>query len=308
MATHGCIHDGWLVLKPVNREKVDEGYFYHLLGSDAVYAKFSSRAAGSTVKNLNTDIVSSIEIPLPPLDEQRRIAAILDKADALRRKRKRTLELLDGLTQSRFSAEFSGENVAMPLGDVLKHIDSGWSPTCLDRAAREDEAGALKLSAITQGHFEASENKAFPPAVTPRSHDEVMQGDVLFCRKNTRELVGSSAYVWETPPRLHISDLIFRLVPKLTVVDPIYLQAAVSSEGVRRKISALSAGSAGSMPNISKSKLREVSIPMPDVGRQRRFGEFARITNTHRRQQAASLSALDVLFASLQHRAFAGQL
>jgi type I restriction enzyme S subunit len=92
MATSGCVHDGWLVLKPKDKGKVHPDYFYHMLGSDSMYQTFACRAGGSTVKNLNSEIVASVEIKLPPLEDQRRIAAILDKADALRRKRKRALD------------------------------------------------------------------------------------------------------------------------------------------------------------------------------------------------------------------------
>lgn len=286
--------------------KLDSKFLYHWLKSKTGYLQ--SLGNGATFKELSKAIVERIEIPLPPLDEQRRIAAILDKADALRRKRKRALALLDGLTQSRYIAEFSSENRVLPLGEILEGIDSGWSPTCLDRAAIDGEAGVLKLSAVTQGSFKATENKAFPPGIAAKARDEVLRGDILFCRKNTKDLVGASTYVWETPPRLFISDLIFRLVPNPKMVDSIYLQAAVSAAEVRREISALSAGSAGSMPNISKAKLREVSIPMPDIEYQISFSEFIKATNIHRQQQVAGFVALEKFFSSLQHRAFTGQL
>ena len=66
MRTEGCIHDGWLVLSPRNG-KVDADFFYHLLGSKAIYAEFERRAAGATVKNLNIDLVRGVSVPLPPL-------------------------------------------------------------------------------------------------------------------------------------------------------------------------------------------------------------------------------------------------
>lgn len=94
MKTEGCIHDGWLHLK--KRDKaIDEDYFYYLLGSEATYSKFERLAAGATVKNLNIDLVSSVQVPVPPLLEQRRIATILDKADGLRRKRQEAIRLAD---------------------------------------------------------------------------------------------------------------------------------------------------------------------------------------------------------------------
>ncbi|MCU0693190.1 MAG: restriction endonuclease subunit S [Polyangiaceae bacterium] len=85
--TTGCIHDSWLVLSPQS-DDVNQDYFYHLLGSPLVYAEFERLAAGAVVKNLNSDLVRGVKVPLPPLREQGRIADILDKADAIRRKRK----------------------------------------------------------------------------------------------------------------------------------------------------------------------------------------------------------------------------
>ncbi len=82
MKTTGCIHDGWLVLS-ADKSKVHTDYFYHLLGSDFMYRKFTGLAAGAVVKNLNTDLVKSVTVPLPPINEQRRISSILDKANEL---------------------------------------------------------------------------------------------------------------------------------------------------------------------------------------------------------------------------------
>jgi len=85
MKTTGCIHDGWLVLSG-DKQKVNQDYFYYLLGSEVLHQKFSKLAAGAVVKNLNIDLVKGVEIPLPPLAEQKKIAAILDAADQLRQK------------------------------------------------------------------------------------------------------------------------------------------------------------------------------------------------------------------------------
>ena len=77
MKTTGAIHDGWLVL----REKlkgIDKDFFYYLLGSPVVLEQFDQLAAGSTVRNLNTKLVSSVEVPFPSLLEQKRIVKILD--------------------------------------------------------------------------------------------------------------------------------------------------------------------------------------------------------------------------------------
>lgn len=77
MKTTGCIHDGWLVL---HQPQVDPDYLYYVLSSDLVFSQFDGLAAGSTVRNLNIGLAKSVDIPYPPLPEQQRIVAILDKA------------------------------------------------------------------------------------------------------------------------------------------------------------------------------------------------------------------------------------
>lgn len=122
MKTTGCIHDGWLVLS-ADKTKVDTDYFYHLLGSDFMYRKFTGLAAGAVVKNLNTELVKSVSVPLPPLAEQRRIASILDQADELRQKRQQAIEKLDQLLQATFIDMF-GDPVSNPKGWDLVNLES----------------------------------------------------------------------------------------------------------------------------------------------------------------------------------------
>lgn len=111
--SRGAIHDGWLLL----REKLtlDKEYFYYLFSSNFMYSFLSSQASGTTVKNLNIDKLKNIEIPLPPLKEQGRIAGILDlafeKIDTSVELLKANLANLDELAQSVLDRAFN------PLGD-----------------------------------------------------------------------------------------------------------------------------------------------------------------------------------------------
>ncbi|TRU33197.1 MAG: restriction endonuclease subunit S [Microcystis aeruginosa Ma_MB_F_20061100_S20] len=79
MKISGCIHDGWLVLKDKSG-LFDQDYLYYFLNSQAAYKQFDNLAAGSTVRNLNTQLVKNVIIPIPPIEEQKRIVEILDKA------------------------------------------------------------------------------------------------------------------------------------------------------------------------------------------------------------------------------------
>lgn len=78
----GCIHDGWLAISDFS-ESFESSFLYHLLRSDSIQAEFARRAGSGTVQNLNADIVKGIAVPVPPLDEQKRIASILDSFDVL---------------------------------------------------------------------------------------------------------------------------------------------------------------------------------------------------------------------------------
>jgi type I restriction enzyme S subunit len=78
----GCIHDGWLAISDFSKTYVPD-FLYHLLRSAPVQAEFARRAGAGTVQNLNADIVKSVLVPIPPLEEQARIVAILDKFDTL---------------------------------------------------------------------------------------------------------------------------------------------------------------------------------------------------------------------------------
>ncbi|MCV9962702.1 restriction endonuclease subunit S [Pararhizobium sp. BT-229] len=265
--------------------------------------------------SITRDQVSNLEFPLPPLDEQKRIAAILDKADQLRQKRRQAIALLDSLTQSIF-LEMFGDPVSNPrawpefaLGEVLAEIESGWSPSCLDRQATPSEWGVLKLSAVTSGQFVETEQKALPQELEARPRIEVRQGDVLFTRKNTYDLVAACALVKGVRPKLMLSDLIFRLVIRDNrTLLPTYLWACLSNPRLRSQIQLLAGGAAGSMPNISKEKLRGFRIPVPKIEIQRVFADRANKAFVGQAHLGAHNQQIDTLFASLQHRAFSGQL
>jgi type I restriction enzyme S subunit len=289
-------------------KKADVRFLWYQLNDEARWPR-----RGVAQPFIRPSDVKAHKVFLPPLDEQRRIAAILDKADVVRGKRKYAVQLLDRLTHSIFLEMFGEPTQATadkinPLGDLVTEIGSGWSPTCLDRPAASDEPGVLKLSAITGVEFAARENKALPSDLRPKPGTEVAGGDILFCRKNTKELVGSSVYVWETRPQLYMSDLIFRLIPDRRKINPLFLQTQISLPSQRRRISEMSGGAAGSMPNVSKSRLRDLEIFLPQMEAQIEFDRVIRSARTVRLASLSIINKADSLFYSLQRRAFSGEL
>ncbi|NJL64977.1 MAG: restriction endonuclease subunit S, partial [Methylacidiphilales bacterium] len=264
-------------------------------------------------RKFSKGIMEKFQIPLPPLEEQRRIAAILDRADAVRRKRKEAIALTEELLRSQFLDMF-GNPVTNPkgwevieLGNLITDIESGWSPKCDSREAEIDEWGILKLGAVTWGYFNPSENKALLPDTVPRPELEVKSGDLLFSRKNTYELVGASAFVHQTRSKLLLPDLIFRLCLKNTI-NPVYLWQVLSQKAMRVEISKLASGSAGSMPNISKARLRTLNLPIPPLNMQLKYHQIVNLFWKQQNHQKDFLQSSENLFNSLLQSAFRGEL
>ena len=305
-----------LVIK--NSAEFDASYLFHVLCLMDM-KRLSTKTTG--LDAISFAALSGVEVPIPhrngkpDIEVQKRIATILDKADAIRRRRREALRLTDDFLRSLF-LEMFGDPVTNPKGwervpfkDLLVSIDSGWSPLCLDRPAQGDEWGVLKLGAVTRCEYNANENKALPPSVTPDPSIEVKPGDLLFTRKNTYELVAASALVWETPPRLLMSDLIFRLrLHHDARMDSCFLHHLLTCPSKRWEIQGLASGAAASMPNISKARLGSVLIETPPIELQK---EFTRQVVTMRRlktSQRSSSQEAEQLFSSLQQRAFRGEL
>lgn len=296
-----------------NPALLDAKFLFHWLRANREYLE--SLGNGATFKEVSKATVARIEISLPDVSEQRRIAAILDQADALRAKRREALAQLDSLKQSIF-IEMFGDPVANPKGwprvrfaSLLENIDSGWSPVCIDRPAHGDEWGVLKLGAVTSCVYKDSENKALPDDVKFDSKIEVKPGDLLFSRKNTYNLVAACALVDSTRERLMLSDLIFRFrLNSDAKVEKQYLHSLLIYPTKRSEVQKLAGGSSGSMPNISKGRLLELDIELPPVSLQQIYSTHIQSIEALQAVHRTSLAELDTLFASIQHRAFRGEL
>ncbi|MDE1671264.1 restriction endonuclease subunit S [Nocardia gipuzkoensis] len=290
---------------------IDTKFLYHYMRSIDLYPLASS----TTVPSIRKSTLEQLPIPLPDFSIQRQIVEVLDRADVLREKRRKSIALLDDLAQSIFLDMF-GDPVANPrgwhvssLGDLLIAIESGRSPKCMDHRVVGDQWGVLKLSSVTTCEYIPSENKALPPGYPPDQSCEVKPGDVLFTRKNTPELVAACAYVRETPPNLMIPDLIFRFrfLPSAPV-EPQYIQRLLTNRRKRSKVQELAGGSAASMSNISKARLLELPIEVPPIELQKEFIQRIDRIDSMKGQQSVQLAELDTLFASIQSRAFRGEL
>jgi type I restriction enzyme S subunit len=292
-------------------------YLLYALRTPEVRKHLERHATGTSgsMRNISQDNIRATKIPLPPLSEQHRITGILDKADAIRLKREEGIRLTEELLRSTF-LEMFGDPIAnergwprKPLLEILDNIDSGWSPKCHDRRAEEGEWAVLKLGAVTYCKYQPEENKALPESEHSQPDLEVKAGDLLMTRKNTYDLVAACAFVFETPPRLMLPDLIFRLrIKEKAPLRTEYLWGLLTHPGKRRGIQSLAGGTAGSMPNISKAKLLSYLIELPPKPLQDKFAEFMHSHHRMMNRRRGLVAEQDGLFAALVQRAFRGEL
>lgn len=295
-----------------NSKKVSASYLYHFLISPS-FRNWTKVSSGANIKNIRISELAEFEIRLPSLAEQHHAADILDKANAMRRKRQQAILLADEFLQSIFLNMF-GDPVANPkdwsiveLGSVLETIESGTSPKCDSRQPEVGEWGVLKLGAVTYCKYNPAESKAMFLGDTPNKKDEVHAGDLLFTRKNTYDLVGASAIVESTPPNLLMPDLIFRLQTK-KLINKYYLWALLTNPGMRARVQSLASGAAGSMPNISKQSLKGLKIPLPPIDLQYTYQDIHMKTGSIKRKFEMASAHFLSLSNALSYKAFSGEL
>ena len=162
----------------------------------------------------------------------------------------------------------------LKLGDLIEQLDSGVSVNGTDRPATDNEPGVLKISAVTSGVFDPSQNKAIRADEVHRARVSPRADRIIVSRSNTVELVGASAYVESDHPTLFLPDKLWQLEPRGTeIVHMRWLANWLGAAATRTKISALASGSSGSMKNIAKEHLLELEIRVPPIEEQWRVAQ-----------------------------------
>jgi type I restriction enzyme S subunit len=297
------------VIRP--NDKVDAGYLAQFFKTPSYRRTISSLAAGANINNLKSEHLDDLLLPLPPLPEQRRIAAILEQANALRAKRREALAQLDSLTQSIFIEMFGDYRTAgvpWPTQTIESIADD--MTIGLVRSAAEFgpdfEVPYVRMNAI--GHRgEFLPNLVMRTEVSAGEFErfELRPGDLLFNTRNSRELVGKTALFRESGRYVYNNNLMrirFR-----HGVHPEYMAAAFQTRYIQQELETRKAGTT-SVFAIYARELKTVPVPVPPFHRQETFATRIQAVESLKTTHRTALAELDALFASLQHRAFSGGL
>lgn len=264
---------------------------------------------GGSLTRAQPKAVAEYPVPVIERQEQDVITEILNKIYNIIDARRREINILDDLIKARF-VEMFGDPVFNPrkwdtyrLEECLERIDNGKSFVCSEKPREGRFPAVLKLSAATYGDYRPAENKALLDESQFVESAEVHTGDLLFTRKNTPELVGMAAYVQETPEKLMMPDLIFRLVTNERM-NPIFLWQLINCKEFRPVIQGISGGSAKSMSNISKERLGKISVICPPRQIQDQLVPFVAQVDKSKVAVQKSLDETQLLFNSLMQKYF----
>jgi type I restriction enzyme S subunit len=287
-------------------------YVFHCLQSKINH--FLSRAAGGAQPNISQGIIKETKIPLPPLDEQRRIAMILDKADALRRKRKCAIELLDGLVQSVFLEMFghsAKDRTHFKLAQLTECCTSSDNIRCGPFGTQLYQSDFQHSGVPLWGIKHVNAQFNFPTVeflsttkAKELSNYDLLPGDLVMTRKGT---IGNVAvYPSDAPNGVMHSDLL-RVRLNKEIVLPQFMAAQLRFDpAIKHQISLISGGAI--MAGINVGKLKSIRVLVPPIELQKEFVAVITQAKCLGTTQLRDLDLQEAIFCSLQSRAFSGRL
>jgi type I restriction enzyme S subunit len=291
------------ILRPKDA-RLDAYFLYRWFTSPHVQERVRRLSRQTTnIANLDVQRMLKMVLDVPPLHEQRRIAAILDQADELRAKRRRTLALLDESKAALFDELFV--NRTWPLGRVRELLASS-SYGSAKKAGPSGRLPMLRMGNISyEGRLDTTDLKYVDLAENEVEKYTVQRGDVLFNRTNSRERVGKTA-MFDLDADMAYAGYLIRLRVKPDH-RPEYLAAFMNTARTKSVLRSMAKSIVG-MANINAKEVGNMKVPIPSLEAQDDFVDRARSINHARALAEAHLAHLDELFSSLQHRAFTGKL
>lgn len=287
-------------------------------------------ARGTTRVRITRKNLGEMPIPLPPLTEQQRIVdrieSLFAKLDEAKQKAQEALDSFETRKAAILHKAFTGELTAqwrkehgvgmkswdrLQWGNFIVSIEAGKNWNAEGRPPRDDEFGVVKVSAVTWGEFNEAESKTCMVEEQWNENVQIHEGDFLFSRANTLQLVGNCVIVKFISRRLMLSDKILRLKFDKCVI-PEYVLHFTRSDLYRNQIEQLASGNQDGMRNVSQKNMKLVEFPIPKLEEQK---EIVRILNDllTKEQQAKEsaegvLEQIDLIKKAILARAFRGEL
>lgn len=268
---------------------------YLYLFFESQKSRFIKDAVGGAQPNISAGYLRKIEIPLPPLDEQRKIAAVLDKVSDLIAKRRQQLDKLDEMVKARFVEMFGegySESTLLSLCNIIDY--RGKTPQKVDSGLPFITAKNIRM------HRMVLEPKEY---ISKETYNKVMvrgfpkEGDVVF---TTEAPLGNVCRIPHFDTEFYIGQRIVTL--QTTVLHPAYLEYALDTEAFKKKVAEKSSGS--TVTGIRVRLLEQLTIPVPPLKLQNQFAAFVEQTEKTKTTISRSLEKLETLKKALMQEYF----
>lgn len=280
---------------------IDKNYIYHLFSNYNWEQNTNKAVKGIT---LNKATLSKIKIPLPPLEEQHKIASILDTVSEALKLRKQQLNELNLLVKSKFIDMF-GDPIKNPknlklgiIRDICSEVKYGTSKP----ATNGGKYPYLRMNNITyDGHLDLSNLKYIDISESEVEKYLVKNGDVLFNRTNSKELVGKTCVFNLNKPMI-IAGYLIRIRVNSNVL-PIYLSCVLNSDYGKTTLLGMCKSIIG-QANINAQELQNIKILIPPIELQNKFASFVQHVDELKSEVQKSIDQLQTLFDSLMQQYF----
>jgi type I restriction enzyme S subunit len=303
---------GFVSVLRADPEQVEPRYLYRWFASDPVQAKLRSFGRQTTnISNLDLERCLAMQLPLPPLSEQRRIAAILDQADALRAKRRQTLTQLDEMARALF-ADVIGDPGTNPKGwsgtqlGALCHVRGGKRlPKGAPYAPGPTQHPYIRVSDLSDGAIN-EENLVFltPEVQRQIARYTVAAGEIVISIAGT---IGAVAVVPNGLDGANLTENAAKIVAARSgQYDNTYLATYLRTPFAQEQISARTGQV--TIGKLALFRIEQLPVLLPPMAVQRKFAARLATIDALRRSHLHHAAKIDTLFASLQHRAFRGKL
>lgn len=276
-------------------------YLFWMLRSREAHILRSGVKKGATVHSLSNGFLEGLRFPLPPIDEQQRVVTLLSRAAEIGHRvdaaRARVRSIVPALFLDTFGDPATNPKGwrVVTVGDMLESASYGTSQKANDRG---DGLPVLRMGNVTvSGELDTSDLKHIEIAEPEREKAEVFEGDLLFNRTNSKELVGKTG-LWDGRFAAVAASYFIRLRVRRDRCDPAYLWAFFNSQFMKRVLFNTARGAIG-QANINARELRAFHVAAPPLPLQSAFAEqvqrleaLARSLDTAGAKAAAMLAAL----------------
>ena len=294
----GAVASSLVILRPTN---IDVHYLSYCMDSPSISTQLQQANNGSSQPNLSANSVKQYIVPLPPLEEQKRIADILDKASNLIDLRKQQLEKMDLLIKSKFIDMF-GDPVTNPKGWEVKCLKD----TALGKLAYGSGASAteydfnVRYIRITDINEKGSLNDI---KVSPNEISDgylLSEGDILFARSGAT--VGKTFRYSKKYGKCIYAGYLIRLVPNQKIVLPDYIYYFSRTDYylsfIQQNMKTVA------QPNINAQQYGELQIPIPQLSLQNQFAVFAEQVEKQKAVMQQSLEKMEMNYKALMQEYF----